>query len=92
MKKKLIIVAILLFIFSGCGCKQRWVCIADVDKNSRCRIIQCSEIATICATGKYRLLKNYRTGRAYLYSTDPLTDMKQCCEAAGITPYTVKEE
>jgi hypothetical protein len=82
--RKIILIIGVFFIF-GCvtpAKRTEFICVADVGKNSECKIVPCSEVSAICKTGKYRILKNYITGYAYVYSTDPLTDMKRCREAA----------
>ncbi len=82
MKRKLIL-AILIFVLIGCApTRKEFICIVDVNRDSNCRIIPCSEISEICKAGKYRILKNYVTGYAYVYSVDPLTDLNRCKESA----------
>jgi hypothetical protein len=63
--------------------RTEFICVADINKNSRCEVVPCSEVNNICKTGKYRVLKNYVTGYAYVYSLDPFTDMDRCRKAVG---------
>jgi hypothetical protein len=72
----------LLYCCSSSPKRTEFICIADVNKDSECRIVPCSEVSAICKTGKYRIMKNFVTGYAYIYSTDPLTDMKHCIEVS----------
>ena len=79
---KLFLLLIVLTISSCAAQRTEFICIADVDKNSECKIIPCADVGEICKTGKYRILKNYMTGYAYIYSTDPFTDIRRCKETA----------
>jgi hypothetical protein len=83
MKKLLIgiLLAGMVLMLMSCPTpvkRTEWICVADVDKNSECKIVPCSEVGKICKTGKYRIMKFYPTGYAYIYSTDPPTDMEKC--------------
>ena len=80
IKVKYAILLFFVYFLIGCSTTQRaeWLCIADVEKNSNCKIIPCTDIQKVCATGKYRIMKIYPTKTVYIYSLDPGTDMKQC--------------
>ncbi|MFH2074225.1 MAG: hypothetical protein ABIJ57_02585 [Pseudomonadota bacterium] len=55
-----------------------WLCAADVNRDGNCVIIPCEDIGKICDKGDYRLLKYYPTKNAYVYSTNPKTDITRC--------------
>jgi hypothetical protein len=83
MKKLLFIIMTIALVSCASAPKRtEFICVADLNRDSRCSIVPCSAVNDICKAGKYRILKNYVTGYAYVYSTDPLTDMKSCQEAA----------
>jgi hypothetical protein len=84
--KKLLCLLVLLLV--GCATPQKrteFICVADLNRDSICSIIPCSEVSSICKAGKYRILKNYVSGYAYayIYSTEPLTDIKKCLMEAS---------
>jgi hypothetical protein len=73
----------ILAVLSAVGCtttqkRTEFICVADLNRDSKCSIVPCSAVNEICKAGKYRILKNYVTGYAFIYSTDPLTDMNIC--------------
>lgn len=78
--KKLIMAMILVCctgLLSGCA-TQSWKCYADLNRDSKCKPINCEDVGNICKQGKYRVLKIYSNYEAFVYSTDPLTDLSKC--------------
>jgi len=71
----------ILLVFVIVGCAQQpsvWRCMADIERNSKCQIIDCKDIGTICKQKDYRVLTVYPTKSVYVYSTNPLTDLEIC--------------
>jgi hypothetical protein len=76
--------AVILILSVGCASRpeQRpWIILADEGRNSECRIVSADEAKDILRRGGYRILLNHVTGYAYVYSTEPLTDLRRCREA-----------
>src|SRR5574337_519155 len=67
--------------FPGNSAARPWIILADEHRDIRCRIVSAQEATAILRRGGYRILKNYVTGYAYVYSTEPLTDLRRCREA-----------
>ncbi len=84
--RKAFVAGLLCLVLAGCAPTIRlsWICVADVFQDSQCLVIDCDKAEEICRGPGYRILKNYVSGVAYIYSVDPLTDLKRCKESAGV--------
>ena len=70
---------LLVLLIIGCAQQSKeWRCLADIERNSKCQIIACSDVNTICKQKDYRVLTVYPTKSVYVYSTNPLTDLEIC--------------
>jgi hypothetical protein len=63
-----------------------WICMADINKDSKCVKIPCESINEICKTGKYRIMKSYYTKEIIVYSLDPFTNLEECKRNANAPP------
>jgi hypothetical protein len=77
---KILILISALFI-SGCA-SNSWTCIADVNRDNRCKVVPCESVPEICKAGNYRVLKSFPDKQAFVYSTKPLTDLDVCRKEA----------
>lgn len=60
------------------GCASQWKCIADINRNNKCSVIDCSNASQLLDQGGYRSMKIYPSRTTVIYSTDPLTDITTC--------------
>jgi hypothetical protein len=68
----------------SCATEQKrteWICLADLNRDSKCQVIPCSTVGEVCKREDYRIMQVYPTKMAYVYSTNPLTDFEKCNEA-----------
>ncbi len=75
--------AIAAALLAGCAPipdQGGWVILADEHRDSRCRIVNVDEANAILGRGGYRVQKNFVTRYAYIYSVEPLTDLRRCFE------------
>jgi hypothetical protein len=76
--------ALILVLLAGCASmpeRRGWIILADEHRDSRCRAVTPDEASAILGSGGYRILLNHVTGYAYVYSTEPLTNLQRCREA-----------
>jgi hypothetical protein len=76
--------AFILVLLTGCAStpeRRGWIILADEHRDSRCQAVTADEARAILRKGGYRILLNHVTGYAYVYSTEPLTDLRRCREA-----------
>lgn len=70
--------ALILALFIT-GCAPQWKCIADTNRDSRCKVIDCElDVSIIMNQGDYRIMKIFPSRTAIVYSTNPLTDLTIC--------------
>jgi hypothetical protein len=81
--------ALILMFLPGCASaleSRGWIILADEHRDSRCQMVSADEAKTILQRGGYRILLNHVTGHAYVYSVEPLTDLRRCREAVNQWP------
>ena len=87
MKNKMISLLFVLFVISLSSCSttkphtpKEPTCYMDINRDSKCVVVDCEKIDEYCKLGNYRVLKIFPTKSIYVYSTNPKTDMKKCLQ------------
>ena len=63
-----------------------WICMADLNHDSQCKMIPCETVNTVCRGKNFRVSKAYYNKTITIYSLDPLTDLAECERSANAPP------